>query len=309
MSLQSVVNHPPRLGLPVQGEPVPQPVAQPGVQGLDSAAKQARAAAALANLQDYLHSKPHLVWRASDLGASTERVCASGFPELDAMLPGGGWPTRAVTEILPSQAASLEWRLLAPVLVRALPVLVIAPPQVPFAPGLAALGIAPEQLIWVRAERPAQATWALEQALQCTGLGAVVAWLPQVRPEHVRRLQSHAQAFDGPCFVCRPPGAQHEASAAPLRVLAQVQGAGLRVQILKRRGPVLSTSIALCALPACLLPFKEMLLAKMGCEATSLEAPTRPPPVEAPPIPVLGGQHAVVMSAAKRRRGQRTALA
>src|SRR5882672_10365854 len=56
------------------------------------------------------------VWRASSLGACTSPCLPSGFAALDAELPGGGWPTRGLSEIISPQHAVLEWRLLAPVL-------------------------------------------------------------------------------------------------------------------------------------------------------------------------------------------------
>ncbi|HEY9105608.1 MAG TPA: hypothetical protein VIN58_02930, partial [Roseateles sp.] len=56
------------------------------------------------------------LWRGSSLGAAADPTLASGFAALDAELPGGGWPLRAVTELLTPQTGVLEWRLLAPAL-------------------------------------------------------------------------------------------------------------------------------------------------------------------------------------------------
>jgi protein ImuA len=41
---------------------------------------------------------------------------SSGFTLLDSQLPGGGWPTHSLTELLMPQAALCEWRLLGPAL-------------------------------------------------------------------------------------------------------------------------------------------------------------------------------------------------
>jgi protein ImuA len=43
--------------------------------------------------------------------------------------------------------------------------------------------------------------WATEQILQAGPVGAVLAWLPQARPEQIRRLQIHAQSCDAPVFL------------------------------------------------------------------------------------------------------------
>ena len=56
------------------------------------------------------------VWRGSELGGATARTVATGFSALDRQLPGGGWPTHSLTELLMPQAALCEWRLLGPAL-------------------------------------------------------------------------------------------------------------------------------------------------------------------------------------------------
>lgn len=50
-----------------------------------------------------------------------------------------------------------------------------------------------------------------------------MAWLPQARPEQIRRLQIHAQSCDAPVFLLRPITALNDASPAPLRVTVQSQ--------------------------------------------------------------------------------------
>jgi hypothetical protein len=88
--------------------------------GLEPATPQAPAspaphldpsASASASAPPALHPN---VWRASELGRAHARCHASGFALLDAELPGGGWPTRCLTELLLPQAGCVEWRLLAP---------------------------------------------------------------------------------------------------------------------------------------------------------------------------------------------------
>ncbi len=80
--------------------------------------------------------------------------------------------------------------------------------------------------------------------------GAIVAWLPQARLEQIRRLQVCAQSVSGPVFLCRPEAAQHEASAAPLRVQATFGlDWELHVRILKRRGRCSDQLIALPSVP------------------------------------------------------------
>lgn len=182
------------------------------------------------------------VWHGSELGHCTNKVSPSGWAELDAELPGGGWPLQSVTEVLAAQPSVLEWRLLAPALKKACSsggqVVVVGPPRHPHLPGLQHVGLDERQFVWVKAEMPAERLWVTEQLIKANAAAAVVAWLPQVRQEQLRRLQVCSLACDGLVFLCRPEAARHEASAAPLRVHASVAADWeLKLHVFKRRGP------------------------------------------------------------------------
>lgn len=181
------------------------------------------------------------LWRGCDLGVAAGRVVSSGFAALDGELPGGGWPSRGLTEVLCAQPGVLEWRLLGGALRQVVAagqsVVIVGPPRHPHLPGLQHEGLDARRLVWIRAEAPSERLWCTELLLKSASSGAVVAWLPQARPEQVRRLQVCAQSCDGPVFLCRPLAARHEPSAAPLRVLASLgPDWSLQVQLLKRRG-------------------------------------------------------------------------
>jgi protein ImuA len=86
----------------------------------------------------------------------------------------------------------------------------------PFARGLAGWGLGPERLIWVRAEREAEALWALEEALKS---GAVAGGLASVEaPPFVatRRLDFAARA-GGALGVLLRAGPTGDLSAARRR--------------------------------------------------------------------------------------------
>lgn len=208
------------------------------------------------------------LWRAHQLGRSRGTVVASGFAELDAVLPGGGWPVATLSELLLPQAGHGELRLLAPALAavqaQQRDVLLFDPPARPCAWVANACGLQLQQLYVVHSRSQAQGRaggplpaadllWALEQALKSGHVGAVLAWLPARLPaDALRRLQLAAQGHDGPAFLLRAEAARHKPSPAPLRLLLRVAGRGspdvLRVQLLKRRGPPLLQPLAL-ALP------------------------------------------------------------
>lgn len=208
------------------------------------------------------------LWRAHQLGRAREAACASGYPELDAVLPGGGWPVRALTELLLPHAGLGEIRLVAPALAalqaRQRGVMLFDPPALPFAWALGACGLDLQQLYVVRsraAERgraagplpAADVLWALEQSLKSGHLGAALAWLPaRLAADTLRRLQLAAQAHDGPVFLLRAEAERLRPSPAPLRLLLHAAGPDLlRVQLLKRRGPPLAQPLVL-ELPAVL---------------------------------------------------------
>lgn len=194
------------------------------------------------------------VWRGDQLGRVVTPTRPSGFAALDAELPGGGWPCRGLTELICRQPGTLEWRLLGPLLRTgpnpAEPVLLVGPPHAPHPPGLRADGIDERGLVWLQAHSTAERLWSTEQLLKARAPGVLVVWLPQARPEQLRRLQVLAGAARGPVFVCRPPAAAYEASAAPLRLAARV-GAGftLLVDLLKRPGPPLGRTLRLPSVP------------------------------------------------------------
>jgi protein ImuA len=198
------------------------------------------------------------LWLGHQLGRLVERPVPSGHALLDAQLPGGGWPRRALTELLLGHPGIGEIRLVAPCLVAAQAeerqVMLFDPPAQLSAPALASLGLDLAQLLVVstrtRVIPGADSLWALEQALKSGHVGAVVAWLPpRLRAERLRRLQLAAQAHDGPAFVMRELEARHRPTAAPLRLgLRPGGGDALVVQLLKRRGPPLETPLRL-ALP------------------------------------------------------------
>lgn len=195
------------------------------------------------------------VWQADALAAAPGQVLATGDALLDAQLPGGGWPLGALSEILQPVGVHSEWRLLLPALARSGTgaVVLVGAPQIPFGPALGAQGLSPQRLLWVAAQLSAQRLWATEQALRCANVDAVLAWLEQVRPEQLRRLQMAAAEYAKLLFVLRPEQAQDESSPAVLRLWAGPAADprdGLEVRALKRRGPPLNQPLHLAARPA-----------------------------------------------------------
>jgi len=199
------------------------------------------------------------LWLGHQLGRLREQGLPSGYAALDRELPGGGWPRRALSELLLQHAGVGEIRLLAPSLVALQRagrlVMLFDPPAALSAWALGDLGIVVEQLLVVdtRSRGGHDGLWAFEQALKSGQVGAALAWLPTRLPhERLRRLQLAAQHHDGPAFVLRERAAAERPTAAPLRLSFRPRGADvLEVRVLKRRGPPLERGLLL-ELPAVL---------------------------------------------------------
>jgi protein ImuA len=199
------------------------------------------------------------LWLGHQLGRPAAQTLASGFAALDAELPGGGWPRRALSELLLPHPGVGEIRLLAPALVATQRaghlVMVFDPPAALSAAALAALGFELAELLVVhsRTSGGSDSLWAIEQALKSGHVGAVVAWLPpRLRVERLRRLQLAAHQHEGAAFVLREAAAMVRPTPSPLRLALQAGGADrLQLRILKRRGPPLETALQL-ALPSVL---------------------------------------------------------
>lgn len=221
---------------------------------------------------------PDSVWRASRIGHAAVQALPSGFAALDAELPGAGWPVGMLTELISRESGVGELRLLVPLLRRLTRerrfVVVLGPPQTPYAPALADHGIDLDYLLIVQAPQAADRLWAVEQTLKSSGFGALLAWLPQprTRPEHLRRMQLAAHGTHGPVFLFRSLEAQFDASPAPLRLLLLPRAEQrLSVQILKRRGPVVADPI-LVDLPR---PLSSIRLRSHGAGESAAPMPMR----------------------------------
>jgi protein ImuA len=250
------------------------------------------------------------VWRAGEMGSSGAQMLSTGYAALDAVLPGGGWPQGALVEVLQPQSGQQEWGLLAPGLARAISqpatpdepgaqlIALVGAPYLPFGAALGARQIDMRRLISIHGKpgHPPSLLWATREALQCADVAAVLAWLPDARSAHLRRLQIAAHAHHKLLFVFRPLRAQNESSPAPLRLLlegAAEEGGNLRVHVLKRRGPPLAAPLLIDTRPARLsaLLAASRERARLKREET---APIFPAPIFLPVTSPLSPVHALL---------------
>ncbi|MDY6941707.1 MAG: translesion DNA synthesis-associated protein ImuA [Pseudomonadota bacterium] len=186
---------------------------------------------------EQLLTHPQL-WRAQQAPSSAAVI--SGFPDLDAALPGGGWPQGALTEILVAREGLGELSLLMPALAQLSHsgrwLAWVSPPYIPYAPALAAAQVDISRILLVRPRAVQEALWALAQTMAAGTCGAVLAWPSQCTFQDLRRLQLAAEQGNCMAILFRPPETARESSPAALRVLVRREPAGLELHLLKRRG-------------------------------------------------------------------------
>jgi hypothetical protein len=195
------------------------------------------------------------VWKLKDASAAPTRpVWSTGCSALDARLPGGGWPTASLIEVLLDDTGLGEVQLFLPALVECqrrtgqggtdgAPWLVwIAPPHEPYAPALAQQGIELGRLLVVRPASATEALWAAEQALSSGVCAAVLLWLKGTDDRWLRRLKLAAEASGALGVLFRPERHRFESSPASLRLVVTRGEHEARLDLLKvqggRPGPV-----------------------------------------------------------------------
>lgn len=209
------------------------------------------------------------VWRGGELEHACLPPVPTGHAALDAELPGGGWPTGTLAEVLHDEEGVGEVTFLAGALARASEgdrrIAWINPPHLPYAPALARAGIPLERCLIVRPAHREDALWATEQALKSGACGAVLLWLgraqtPAARgqrgtcPDYreraneyawLRRLQLAAATGRAMAICFRSTAAEPLSSPAHLRVALAWQAGTLQIRIPKRRGPPLIKAVSL----------------------------------------------------------------
>ncbi len=213
------------------------------------------------------------LWRGRQTAGDGRRVISSGWPTLDALLPGGGWPLGSLIEIGIAAPGSGECALFFPLwrdndikqamsagaaAGRALTrrsgssansahransanpattaIALIDPPFLPYAPGWQHAGIELSRLWWISANSERQRLWAAEQSLRSGVCNAVLLWPQNIDANALRRLQLAAEsaATLGLCF--RPEGELAHASHAPIRLRLQPCSDYWNIELVKCRG-------------------------------------------------------------------------
>ncbi|WP_051340737.1 ImuA family protein [Azospirillum halopraeferens] len=132
-------------------------------------------------------------------GAADGRVLPFGVAGIDDALPEGGLPPGCLHELMAGDDPGAGTAFAAALLARLAragsgPAVWIVRGRDLHAPGLAAYGLGPERLIAVRVRRDAEALWAMEEALRCRAVSAVLGEVGRTDLTAGRRLQLAAEA-------------------------------------------------------------------------------------------------------------------
>jgi hypothetical protein len=186
------------------------------------------------------------VWKLKDAAAGPSRpVWPTGNRSLDMRLPGGGWPTASLIEVLIDANGLGEVQLFLPALVQSqqrnaegdVPWLVwIAPPHEPYAPALAQQGVELDRLLIVRPTTATEVLWAAEQALSSGVCAAVLLWLKGSDDRWLRRLKLAAEAGGSLGVLFRPECHRFESSPASLRLLMTQGRSAAHLELIKVQG-------------------------------------------------------------------------
>lgn len=186
------------------------------------------------------------LWRASTIECGLQQQTPSGFEELDALLPGGGWPAAGVCELLHDYQGIGEFRLLAPALAHLSQtqgrwLLLVSPPYIPYPPALVQTGINLSRIVITHPTNERDYLWVMEKALSSQSCSAVVAWPGKLRSKQIRRLQVASKDGDSWGILFRPLKEAVNPSPAELRLRVSPaprygDNSTIKVRILKRKG-------------------------------------------------------------------------
>ena len=181
--------------------------------------------------------QPQRVWRGR-LAAAAAGAQPTGHVGLDAVLPSGGWPEAALSELLIPADGVGELQLLWPTLARLSQagerIVLVAPPYLPFAPAWRQAGVDLGRLQVVRAGTSRDALWATEQCLRSGSCGAVLCWPLGADDRALRRLQVAAASGRTLAFAARSLAVAIHPSPAALRIA--IDAAPAQWRVLKCRG-------------------------------------------------------------------------
>ena len=178
---------------------------------------------------------------------------ATGWLALDRLLPGGGYPIGAVTELLTAGSGIGELSLLLHALAPRMAehsrrqLAFISPPGTLHAAALAQSNIDCSRVPIIHCQNDSERVWCVEQMAHIHAFTAFVIWGDSLDTTALRRLQLAAEKAVCPVFVYRDIRRAAERSPAALRLAITASAEGQRLEIIKCRGPAGARAVGLHA--------------------------------------------------------------
>ena len=191
-----------------------------------------------------LHSNPNL-WRGCDMAGQGFHGIGTGYHELDDILPGRGWPSSGLVEVIARHSGMGELQLLIPLMQSVIKqgkwILCVAPPYLLNAPALTQAGIDIDQILIVKQDTPCKdALWSMEKAMQTETCGLVLAWQNWLPGKVLRRLQLAAEVGDTLAVLFKHNDSKYSPSSLRLQIKDSVTDnrdfSRAEVTVIKARG-------------------------------------------------------------------------
>ena len=191
-----------------------------------------------------LHSNPNL-WRGCDMAGQGFHGIGTGYHELDDILPGRGWPSSGLVEVIARHSGMGELQLLIPLIQSVIKqgkwILCVAPPYLLNAPALTQAGIDIGQILIVKQDTPCKdALWSMEKAMQTETCGLVLAWQNWLPGKVLRRLQLAAEVGDTLAVLFKHNDSKYSPSSLRLQIKGSVTDnrdfSRAEVTVIKARG-------------------------------------------------------------------------
>jgi protein ImuA len=180
------------------------------------------------------------IWRGQSQGFAPQQALETGFAGLNAALLNGGWPLGHLIELCQQNFIQSEWLLLNPALLRVGKgfLVLLNPPNMPFAQALIQSGIDLERLLIVEASNKADFLKSFTELTRANACDAVLAWQPKqfLSYTELRKCSLASSEGQGLYFLFRPASVKEQSSPAALRLLMTLHAQHLQITIFKQKG-------------------------------------------------------------------------
>ena len=191
------------------------------------------------------------IWRGHSQLFVSGNAIKTGYDSLDKALVYKGWPEASLVEVGQSHFAG-GWLLFIEaarqLLLQSQPssmVVLVNPPALPYAAGLVQLGVPLDRLLILTPQNKADFIASFVEIAQSEACSMLLAWQPRQRLSYaeLRKCQLATSDQRGLYVLFRHYGELKLSSPAPLRIKLSLQIESLRLDVIKQKGRLPSSSI------------------------------------------------------------------